>query len=116
MRTKAIIAAALLATAGTAAAAPVATTYICNDGTFIHLNEQNGRLTASWRGADIPVTKIETGKLTASLNGEQGSSTPQLVVGYNTTPNPIAMITTIVNGSMNSQSCKPDTASKHIDL
>lgn len=109
MRTKAIIAAALLATAGTAAAAPVATTYICNDGTFIHLNEQNGRLTASWHGA-------ETSKLTASLNGEQGSSTLQLVVGYNTTPNPIAMITTIVNGSMNSQSCKPDTASKHIDL
>ena len=110
MKTKAIIAAAILATAGTAAAAPVATTYICNDGTFIHLNEQNGRLTASWRGADIPVTKIETG------NGEQGSSTLQLVVGYNTTPNPIAIITTVVNGSMNSQSCKPDTASKHIDL
>lgn len=54
MRTKAIIAAALLATAGTAAAAPVATTYICNDGTFIHLNEQNGRLTASWHAAQSP--------------------------------------------------------------
>lgn len=54
MRTKAIIAAALLATAGTAAAAPVATTYICNDGTFIHLNEQNGRLTASWRVPTSP--------------------------------------------------------------
>ncbi|EJN3866568.1 hypothetical protein NP598_004570 [Salmonella enterica] len=119
MGTKAIIAAALLATAGTAAAAPIATTYLCNDGTFIHLSELNGRLNLSWRGENYPISQIETQTDGARLmGGTPGSTavdfTAPWLTGYTTTTTTIDV--SKVDAAAVSQDCRPDHRSKRIDI
>lgn len=119
MKIRAIIAAAILSTAGTATAAQIATTYLCNDGTFIHLNEQNGRLTLTWRGEDYPISQIETQTDGARLmGGTPGSTavdfTAPWLTGYTTTTTTIDV--SKIDSPSTSQDCRPDTQSRHIDL
>ena len=60
---------ALLLTTAPLYAKPLSLLHWCSDGTAIHLREDNGRLTITWRGASFPVDKIQTGNLTVDMTG-----------------------------------------------
>ncbi|MBZ0059579.1 MULTISPECIES: hypothetical protein [unclassified Leclercia] len=119
MRTKAIIAATILTAASTATATPIATSYLCNDGTFVHISEQNGRLNITWRGESYPITQIETMIDGARLMGGTPGKiavdfTPPWLDGDTTATATIDV--SKVDSPSTSQDCRPDKQSRHMDL
>ncbi|HDP7620214.1 TPA: hypothetical protein P6524_004888 [Escherichia coli] len=109
---------ALLLTTAPLHAKPLSLLHWCSDGTAIHLREDNGRLTITWRGASFPVDKIQTGNLTVDMTGSTpNQSTVMLLAAFNDTPTPTTTITAnVVGRGMMSATCRPDTGAKHIDL
>ena len=104
---------ALLLIAAPLYAKPLSLLHWCSDGTAIHLREDNGRLTITWR-----VDKIQTGNLTVDMTGSTpNQSTVMLLAAFNDTPTPTTTITAnVVGRGMMSATCRPDTGAKHIDL